>query len=142
MEVEVRQAALCLIRRGNAILVCEIIDPATGTILHRPPGGGIEPGETPEQAVKRELQEELGASFRDVQPLGAIDHVWHWKGREVRERAWLFLADASDHTGLSHCPQVLEADGRRHNTLWRSIQDVSGLPTLCPSELFHLLRRE
>jgi len=33
MGVEVRQAALCLIRRGNAILVCEIIDPATGTIL-------------------------------------------------------------------------------------------------------------
>jgi len=53
MEVETRQAALCLIRRENSLLVAEIRDPQTGAILHRPPGGGVEGDESPEEAVRR-----------------------------------------------------------------------------------------
>ena len=60
MEVETRQAALCLIQHGNAFLVAEIQDPETKLVLHRPPGGGIEEGETPEQALRR-----TNAKFRN-----------------------------------------------------------------------------
>jgi 8-oxo-dGTP pyrophosphatase MutT (NUDIX family) len=142
MEVETRQAALCIIRRGNSFLVAEIEDLQTGVILHRPPGGGLEEGESPEQAVRRELQEELGISLNGIQPLGDIDHVWFWKGREVRERAWLFLANASDDARLSRgeLPDLLEANGQRIKTFWRSIHDITEmLPPLCPSNLAQLL---
>ena len=83
MELEIRQAALCLIRHGNAFLVAEIHDPQSGLVLHRPPGGGMEEGGTPEQTVRRELHEELGITLTAILEIGAVDHVWFWKGREV-----------------------------------------------------------
>ena len=143
MDVETRQAALCLIRHGNGFLVAELQDPRTGRVLHRPPGGGVEEGETPEQAVRRELREELGITLTAVLELGAVDHVWFWNGREVRERAWLFLASSSDDARLSRgeCPELVEADGQRMKTVWRPVEgNLASLPPLCPSRIAEFLR--
>ena len=38
------------------------------------PGGKIEPGETPEQALKREIQEELATQIRVAQPLTTMEY--------------------------------------------------------------------
>jgi ADP-ribose pyrophosphatase YjhB (NUDIX family) len=141
--METRQAALCVIRKGRAFLVAEIYDAHGGTRLHRPPGGGIEQDESPAQAVRRELFEQLGIVLTCVEHIGTIDHTWRWKSREIRERAWIFLARAADCRGLSsdEMPEVEEADGECYETVWRSLDtNVEGLPPLCPSGLSDLLQ--
>jgi len=142
MELEIRQAALCLIRRGNTFLVSEIEDPQSGVVLHRPPGGGIEEGETPQEALRRELREELGIELTTIQELATVDHTWFWKGREVRERASLFLASSSDDERLSRgeCPELVEADGQRIKTVWRPLETIAPLPPLCPSRITEFLK--
>ena len=141
--LETRQAALCLFRRGDTFLITDLTDPVTGAALHRPPGGGLEDGETPEQAVRRELLEELGIRLTGVQPLGAIDHIWYWKGRELHERAWLFAASPADDPRLDRgeTPELIEADGDRIQTCWRACGTPGAdLPPLCPPGLLELLR--
>jgi len=142
VEVEIREAALCLIRRQNAFLVAEIRDPETGTVLHRPPGGGVERGESPIDAVRRELYEELGVTLTAVRELGTLDHIWFWKGREIRERAWLFAASSTDDVRLTRgeTPDGVEANGQRIKTIWRPIEDTKDLPPLCPPLLIDFLR--
>ena len=41
------------------------------------PGGGIEPGESEEQAIVREFQEELGAVFRPRRRIWRCETAWH-----------------------------------------------------------------
>jgi 8-oxo-dGTP diphosphatase len=44
-----------------------------GRVIWAPPGGGLEPRETPHEAVLRELIEEVGYEAT----LDAVQHVWH-----------------------------------------------------------------
>jgi ADP-ribose pyrophosphatase YjhB (NUDIX family) len=143
MMVETRQAALCLLLKDDSFLVAEITDSHSGNVLHRPPGGGIEKDESPEQAVRRELREELGLRLLSLLALGPVDHIWFWEGRELHERAWLFASDSAEYPCFSRgeTPELLEADGQRFRTVWRPIRDVpESLPALCPSALCDVLK--
>lgn len=42
------------------------------------PGGKIETGETPEQAIVREIKEELSATIKPVKYLGEVSHEYHF----------------------------------------------------------------
>lgn len=142
MEIETREAALCLIVRERAFLVVEIQEPRTGLVLHRPPGGGMEDDESPEEAVQREIWEELAVRLTDVRELGTVEHVWFWKEKEVRERAWLYTANAPNDARWSgdRGPELIEADGGRKKTVWRNIgESTEGLPALCPERLSEFL---
>lgn len=64
-------AVVVLDGKGNVILERQFRRPA-GKVLLEIPAGGIEEGETPEEAVKRELQEEIGYLPGKVTRLGGF----------------------------------------------------------------------
>lgn len=55
-----RLVAAALILRGDEVLICQRRPDQPMALLWEFPGGKLEPGESPEAALKRELDEELG----------------------------------------------------------------------------------
>ncbi len=83
---------------GNVLLVRQYRKP-TESFLLEVPAGGIEDGEEPEEATRRELQEEIGHTAADLMELSAFWLVPGW----ASEYMYAYLA-----TGLT--PAVLDSD--------------------------------
>ena len=62
------------------------------------PGGKIEVGESPHDALVRELREELGVEVQAAQPLGQFTHVY--TDRSVEIDLWLVTQFAGEPQGL------------------------------------------
>jgi 8-oxo-dGTP pyrophosphatase MutT (NUDIX family) len=55
------------------------------------PKGGLDPGESPEQAALREVAEETGAHGRSLGKLGDVRYVYTWKGKRIFKVVSFFL---------------------------------------------------
>jgi ADP-ribose pyrophosphatase YjhB (NUDIX family) len=76
----IRPIALCVIRRGDHLLVEHGFDPVKREHFFRPPGGGIEFGERAVDALRREIREEFGAELAGPRLLGVVENVFRYGG--------------------------------------------------------------
>lgn len=75
-----RTVRALLIDPAGFVLLCRFDFLDQGIVLWTAPGGGVEPGESPLDALRRELDEEVGLTLR-VEPR----HVWR---QEVVSDGW------------------------------------------------------
>lgn len=105
----VRSAGFCLDEDGGVLLLTGAMEdvppgpalpPSRTGVFFEVPGGGVEPGETPEEAVVRELEEELGLHVEIDRELAT---VWRPGGASVRQHYFLVHATGSSgRTVLDH----------------------------------------
>ena len=87
----IRASALCF---SNQQWLCvHLKDPQSGKVFILPPGGEIEPGETPINAAQREALEETGYSVEvDAKTELIVDYQFLWMGKNYDCRTHFFIA--------------------------------------------------
>lgn len=76
----VRYVAAALILRGDEVLICQRRPDQPMALKWEFPGGKLEPGETAEQALARELEEELGITARIGDSVINVRHTYRSGG--------------------------------------------------------------
>jgi ADP-ribose pyrophosphatase YjhB (NUDIX family) len=95
-ERRIRARAICVFRRGDSILVSFAIDPRTGGRYARTLGGAVEFGERAEDALRREIREELGADIVNPRLLGVLENIFTLDGIDRHEIVFVFDAQFAD----------------------------------------------
>jgi 8-oxo-dGTP pyrophosphatase MutT (NUDIX family) len=105
MSIELETSYGGVVLRGDDLLV---ITP-TGKRVTGLPKGGMEAGETPEQAAAREVREETGVVATVVSPLGDVRYTYRRGGRRVRKTVHFFLCEYVEGSTDDHDHEVDEA---------------------------------
>lgn len=81
-----------LLDPGGRTLLFRVVEPAGKWTFWITPGGGREPGESEEEAVRREVLEETGIAGFALGPcVWERRHVFDWGGRTIDQRERYFL---------------------------------------------------
>lgn len=140
---QVRPLALCVFRRNDEILVTEYLDAATGERYYRPLGGGIEFGEHGQDAVKREIREEIGAQVASLSYLGAVENTLTRAGTPGHEIVMIYEGTLGDKALYqASAIEAKEDDDTVFRAVWKPLDEfASGQSPLYPDGLLDLLWR-
>lgn len=140
-SARIRPVAICIFHRHGRILVNESHDPTQCETFYRPLGGGIEFGETSSEAVKREIQEEIGAKVTKLRLIGTLENIFTYLGAPGHEIVQVYdgefvnqaLYDQASVSGT-------ESDGQPFEAVWQEIESFSAKKPLYPNGLLALLQ--
>ena len=137
----IRVIAICTFQRDNRILVFEAFDPVKGTPFYRPLGGGVEPGETSEAAVTREIREEISQEITNLRLLGVLESLFTVGERAGHEIVFVYDGRFCDEGVYEQAELIAREDsGEIWRAVWRDLTSFDDYHRLVPEKLLALLQ--
>jgi 8-oxo-dGTP pyrophosphatase MutT (NUDIX family) len=138
-------ARVLLFDDQDRLLLFHVRDPAdpTGDPWWYPPGGGMDPGESPEQAARRELFEETGIENAEIGPvvLERRGVRFRFGGRDFEQHEWHVLGRLLDGGGIAGGGDDLEAEAVAAHRWWTLAELATSPELVYPSGLAATVER-
>lgn len=138
---QVRPLVVCVFRHGDNILVAEGYDSVKREVFYRPLGGTIEFEERSQDALARELREELGAEVSNLRYLGTFENIFTYDGKPGHEIVLVYDGLFADRSMYARAElKGREHDGTTFKVVWKSLAEFrAGAARLYPDGLLALL---
>ncbi len=88
--------------------------------IHTLPGGGVEAGESIEEALRREIAEETGCTIAAIEPLGYVEENRAYA--DCTRISYYYIVHAADDTLSPHLTDVEIANGTR--VIWCTLEEA------------------
>jgi ADP-ribose pyrophosphatase YjhB (NUDIX family) len=138
--IEIRSAArLVLLDASRRMLLFRHSD-GHGREFWATPGGGLEPGETMEQAARREAAEELGASHVDLRPLWTGHSDFQFANRTISQTETFFLVTSHSEILGPEVNDVHRLEGITSVRWWSLDEIETSEEPIFPSDLSSQVR--
>ncbi len=137
----IRAKVVCVLRDCDRMLLIRVTDPHDGKSFLLPPGGGVEFGETLDQAVAREIFEEVGVRLAGAKRLGMLENIFQYAGCMEHELVFIHEAECDEPAVCARDELVItESNGEKLPARWYTLSEVAatGLPVF-PNGLLRLL---
>jgi ADP-ribose pyrophosphatase YjhB (NUDIX family) len=137
---KIRALALALILHEGTVLAQEGYDPSTHESFLRPPGGGIEFGETGAAAVAREIREEIAAELANVRYVATLENIFTFDGKRGHEICLIYVARLLD-PALTRRERIIghETGGAEIPMRWAPLATLDALP-IYPAGVLDLIQ--
>jgi 8-oxo-dGTP pyrophosphatase MutT (NUDIX family) len=112
-----RSRSVAIVIRDGKILMERVV--YFGREFFTVPGGGIEDGETPEQAVLRELKEECGLDGKIVRPLAKL-----YKSNGTAEYSFEVEVSREQEAITGYDPEESSENPPLKEVLWMSLDEI------------------
>ena len=125
--------ALCLIEHKGRLLLCKGYDRVKKETFFRFVGGTVNFGEKTEEALQREIKEELDSEIENLQFIITIENIFTYEGEAGHEICFLYQGDLSNKD-IYHKEVILIPDAKDFPAEWVPISDIlKGKVKLYPS---------
>lgn len=125
MPARIRPHVLGVARRDDRIFVAEVTDPTTDEAFYRPPGGGIEFGESSREAVVREYREELDLAVEPIEYLGTIENRFEWDGNLAHDLSVVHEVAFVDEVSVDESLQGIDTGGTvTYEATWEPLDEL------------------
>ena len=130
--------AACIIKHNNKILVHKNINEDHYALL----GGRVGIGETSEETIKREVQEELGKEIDIIGYMSTIENFFEMKGSKYHEYIFIYKAEFKEEKDKLIEEPLQNMEGKNYLRYeWLDLNKINNYPVL-PKVAKEILKEE
>jgi 8-oxo-dGTP pyrophosphatase MutT (NUDIX family) len=132
-----------LLDPDDRVLLVRFVNPETEAGFWTTPGGGIKPGESREDAIRRELLEETGLAEPEIGPvIWRRREVFAWAGRTLDQPEQIVLVRAPSFQPQPHIGQEGLMAENVHELRWWTLEEIEdSVAVFFPTQLGRFLRQ-